>query len=131
MATDLTDRRVFLKTAGGAALTSSLFSGKLRGANDKVAVAFIGVGRMGSDNLGYAAKVPGIQVAAVCDVYQPALERAEALAGKLGFAGIKATKDFREILGDKSIDAVCIAAPDYWHAYMTVEACKAGKDVYV
>jgi predicted dehydrogenase len=131
MATDLTDRRVFLKTAGGAALTSSLFSGKLRGANDKVAVAFIGVGRMGSDNLGYAAKVPGIQVAAVCDVYQPALERAEALAGKLGFAGIKATKDFREILGDKSIDAVCIAAPDHWHAYMTVEACKAGKDVYV
>ena len=40
-------------------------------------------------------------------------------------------KDFREILADKSIDAVCIATPDHWHAYMTVEACKAGKDVYV
>ena len=40
-------------------------------------------------------------------------------------------KDFRDILADKSIDAVCISTPDHWHAYMTVEACKAGKDVYV
>ena len=40
-------------------------------------------------------------------------------------------KDFREIIADKSIDAVCISTPDHWHAYMTVEACKAGKDVYV
>ena len=39
--------------------------------------------------------------------------------------------DFREILHDKSIDVVCIATPDHWHAYMTVEACKNGKDVYV
>ena len=43
----------------------------------------------------------------------------------------KPVKDFREILADKSIDAVCISTPDHWHAYMTVEACKAGKDVYV
>ena len=40
-------------------------------------------------------------------------------------------KDFREIIADKSIDAVCISTPDHWHPYMTVEACKAGKDVYV
>ena len=44
---------------------------------------------------------------------------------------VKAVKDFREIIADKSIDAVCISTPDHWHAYMTVEACKAGKDVYV
>ena len=44
---------------------------------------------------------------------------------------LKAVKDFRDILADKSIDAVCISTPDHWHAYMTVEACKAGKDVYV
>jgi predicted dehydrogenase len=131
MAQDSTRRRDFLKVAGCAALTSSLFTGNIKGANDKVNVAFIGVGRMGSGNVGYAAKVPGFEIVAVCDVYQPALERAEAQAKRLGFAGVKAHKDFREILADRSIDAVCISAPDHWHAYMTVEACKAGKDVYV
>ncbi len=131
MAETNTGRRQFLKTAGGAALTSALFTGKIRGANDKVNVAFIGTGRMGSGNIGYAAKVPGFQIVAVCDVYQPALERAQAEARRLGFEGVKAVKDFREILADKSIDAVSIATPDHWHAYLTVEACKAGKDVWV
>jgi predicted dehydrogenase len=77
---------------------------------------------MGSGNIGYAARVPGFEMVAVCDVYQPALDR---------FAGVKAREDFREILADPSIDAVCISTPDHWHAYMTVEACKAGKDVYL
>ena len=80
---------------------------------------------------GMPRKFRALRSVAVCDVYQPALERAEAQAKKLGFAGVKARKDFREILADKSIDAVCISTPDHWHAYMTVEACKAGKDVYV
>jgi len=124
-------RRDFLKAAGAAALTSSLFTGSLKGANDKVSIGFIGAGRMGSGNIGYAAGVPGFQIAAVCDVYQPALERAQAQVKRLGVSGVRAVKDFREILADKSIDAVCISTPDHWHAYMAVEACKAGKDVYV
>jgi predicted dehydrogenase len=122
-------RRDFLRT-GAAALTTSLFSGSVKGANDKVNVAFIGVGTMGSGNLGYASKVPDVKVVAVCDVYQTNLEKAQAKARQLGHEP-KAVKDFREILADKSIDAVCIASPDHWHAYITVEACKAGKDVYV
>jgi predicted dehydrogenase len=122
-------RREVLKTAG-AAFATSFFTGKVKGANDRVAVGFIGVGAMGSENLGYAMKVPGFVPAAVCDVYQPHLERAEAAARQGGFQP-KAVKDFRDILADKSIDAVCISTPDHWHAYMTVEACKAGKDVYV
>jgi predicted dehydrogenase len=44
---------------------------------------------------------------------------------------VRAVQDFREILADKAIDAVCISTPDHWHAYMTVEACKQGKDVFV
>jgi len=117
--------------AGAAtALTASLFTGKVKGANDRVSVAFIGLGAMGSGNLGYAMKVPEVQPVAVCDVYRPHLERAVADAKKGGFQ-VKAVKDFREILADKSIDAVCISTPDHWHAYLEVEACKAGKDVYV
>ena len=113
-----------------AAFTTSLFTGRVKGANDRVAVGFIGLGAMGSGNLGYAMKVPEIQPAALCDVYQPHLERAEGAARKGGYE-IKGTKDFREIIANKSLDAVCISTPDHWHAYMTVEACKAGKDVYV
>ncbi len=123
------DRRDFVSGAG-AALTSSLFTGNVRGANDKVAVAFIGLGAMGSGNLGYSMKVPGMVPAALCDVYQPALEKNQAAARRGGFEP-KIVKDFREILADKSIDAVCISTPDHWHAYMAIEACKAGKDVYV
>jgi predicted dehydrogenase len=130
MAPQSSGRRRFLQAAG-AALTTSLFTGKIHGANDKVNVAFIGTGKMGSANIGYAGKVPGIQIVSVCDVYQPALERAQAQARKLGFDDVKAFQDFREILADKSVDAVCIATPDHWHAYMMVEACKAGKDVWV
>jgi predicted dehydrogenase len=82
---------------------------------------------MGTGNLTSAMKEPNLEVLAVCDVYQPNLERAAAKAGER----VKAVKDFREILADKSVDVVCIATPDNWHAYMMIEACKAGKDVYV
>jgi len=122
-------RRDVLKGAG-AALTASLFTGKVRGANDRVAVGFIGLGAMGSGNLGHAIKVPEAQPVAVCDVYQPHLERAVEAARKRDVQ-VKAVRDFREIIADRSIDAVCISTPDHWHAYMAVEACKAGKDVFV
>jgi predicted dehydrogenase len=101
MAQNSTCRRDLLKMAGCAALT-------IKGANDRVNLAFIGAGRMGAANIGYAAKVPGFEIVAVCDV-----------------------DHFREILADPSIDAVCISTRDYWRAQMTVEACNAGKDVYV
>ena len=76
------NRRDFLKTAGATALATNLFTGRVRGANDRVAIAFIGLGTMGSGNLGYAMQVPEFQPVAVCDVYQPYLERAEAAAKK-------------------------------------------------
>src|SRR6266545_3334234 len=119
-----------LLSAAGAAFTTSLFTGRVKGANDRISVGFIGLGAMGSGNLAYAMKVPEAQPVAICDVYQPHLERAEAAARKGGFQP-KSVKDFRDILTDKSIDAVCISTPDHWHAYMSVEACKAGKDVFV
>src|SRR5690242_21013810 len=98
-------------TAAGAAFTTSLFTGKVKGANDRVAVGFIGLGAMGSGNLGYSMKVPEVEVAALCDVYEPHLERAQTAAQKGGFTP-KAVRDFREILADKSLDAVCISTPD-------------------
>src|ERR1035438_4979649 len=122
-------RRNILASAG-AVFTTSLFTGRVKGANDRVAVGYIGLGAMGTGNVGYGMQVPTLEVATLCDVYQPDLERNEAAAKKKGFQP-KLVKDFREVISDKSIDAVCVSTPDHWHAYMMVEACKAGKDVYV
>ena len=132
----MNDRREFLKTAG-AALTTSIFTGNVRGANDRIRVAFIGMGRMGTESMQVALRQTGVEVPAVCDVYQPNLERAVAISGRGPDdtpdvrPRAKGVTDFREILADKSIDAVNISTPDHWHPYMTVEACKNGKDVYV
>jgi predicted dehydrogenase len=121
------NRRDFFKSAATAALTTQIFTGKLRGANDKLSAAFIGMGKMGRSNLSAAMRQENVVVSAVCDVFDRNLDL--AVAATKGQA--KGVRDFREILADKSIDIVCISTPDHWHAYMTVEACKAGKDVYV
>jgi predicted dehydrogenase len=123
------NRRDFLRTAGAAGLTTNLFTGRLRGANDRPAIGFIGMGQMGRGNLGYAIKAEA-QAVAVCDVYQPHLDMAVEQAKKAGVT-VKPYRDFRGILADSPIDAVCISTPDHWHAYMAIEACKAGKDAYV
>jgi predicted dehydrogenase len=127
MTNTTSDRRGFLKGATAAALTANLFTGPVRGANERLRIAHIGMGRMGRSNLSHSMKQDNVEIAAVCDVYEPHLKRAvEMTEGRA-----KGVRDFREIIADKSIDVVCISTPDHWHAYMTVEACKAGKDVYV
>lgn len=123
------DRRAFLQT-GAAATAVTALTPRAAAANDRISLAFIGTGVMGSENLQAAIDQGGVAVAAVCDVFQPNLERAAAIARRGGHQP-KEIRDFREILANKSIDAVCISTPDHWHPYITVEACKAGKDVYV
>jgi predicted dehydrogenase len=121
-------RRAFL-TSAAAGVTTALSARRVSGANDRLTGAFIGVGTMGTENLKVALE-QSVRVSAVCDVYQPHLERAAAAARRQGSTP-KEVKDFREILADRSIDFVCISTPDHWHPYMMVEACKSGKDVYV
>src|SRR5207244_11850508 len=115
-------RRHVLGTAA-TAFTTSLFTGNVRGANDRIAVGFIGLGAMGSGNLGYAMKTPGVEPAALCDIYQPHLERAQHAARKGGFTP-KRVRDFKYISADKTIDAVLTSTADYWDGFMIVEADK-------
>ena len=77
------------------------------------------------------ANAPNMRIVAVCDCDKTRREAGASQIDKAyGTKGCRAVADFREILRDPSIDAVCIATPDHWHAYMSVEAMKHGKDVY-
>jgi len=130
--TDELNRREFMKraamTGASAGLAMTALPGRTGGANERVVVGVIGTGRQGLDDLQDFAKQPDVEIAAVCDVYRPNLDKGlEAAGGK----AVKASKDFREILDRKDIDAVIVGTPDHWHALPTVLACQAGKDVYV
>jgi predicted dehydrogenase len=95
-------------------------------ANDKIVLGFIGTGGMGSGLINTFKKFPQVSIAAVCDVYEPHLSRAQSAAGGTP----EAFHDFRRLLDRKDIDAVAIATPDHWHAILAIMACQAGKDVY-
>lgn len=96
-------------------------------ASDRIRVGVIGCGGMGRLDLADFQKNRDVEIAAVCDVFEPNLQAALRIAGER----TPAHKDFRRILEDKSIDAVVVATPDHWHPVIAIEACNAGKDVYV
>jgi predicted dehydrogenase len=114
-------------TAGLAVALSGSETQSILGANDRVVAGVIGYGEMGTENMESFLKHPGVEIGAVCDVYQPRLDKGIQDAG----GKAKAYKDFRQVLDDKDIDVVIIATPDNWHALQMVMACQAGKDVYV
>jgi predicted dehydrogenase len=100
------------------------------GANDRVRTGHIGVRNQGTNNLKELLKNKNVDVVAVCDVDSDVLAKAAKLVQDSKKEPIKAEKDFRVLLNDKSIDAVVVTTPDHWHAIPTIEACMAGKDVY-
>jgi predicted dehydrogenase len=117
-------RRNFLQT--GAALAAAPAASRSYAANDRVQFGFIGVGARAHQLIPSLLENPGAEVVAVVDAYKGRVERAiERTGGRA-----KAVKDYREIIADKSIDAVVVATPDHWHKQMVIEALRAGKDVY-
>ncbi len=116
-------RRNFLQTAGAAAAAAPQV---LRGQQRKLRVGVIGTGRRGRNIVQAAVASPDTECAAISEIWQPNVDLALKIA-----PGAKVYRDFRDLIADDSIDVVGIGTPDHWHAYMTVEACKAGKDVYV
>ncbi len=102
------------------------------GANDRVRLGVIGTGSRGRDVMGAFLKQPGVEVVALNDVWDQAAAEARAKAAALP-AGARAAvvADYRRLLERKDVDAVLVATPDHWHAQMAVDACAAGKDVYI
>jgi predicted dehydrogenase len=123
-------RRELLKAAALGAMipVESAFSqGPRVAANDRIGVGAIGVGNMGASDLNAFLGNSDVEVVAVCDCYQPNLDNALKLTG----GRAKAYGDYRRLLEDKNVQAVMIATPEHWHALMCIDACEAGKDVYV
>jgi predicted dehydrogenase len=95
-------------------------------ANDHIQIALIGAGGQGQYDTKTAVTVPGVKLVAVADCYDGRLEHSKELWG----ADVFTTRDYREILDRKDIDAVIIGTPDHWHKQASIDAMKAGKDVY-
>ena len=99
-------------------------------AADKIRVGAIGIKGMGWSDLSAILKDPRAECVALCDVDKTVLDgRVAELAQKN--IKVKAENDYRKLLDDKDIDAIIIGTPDHWHCNMMIEACAAGKDVYV
>ena len=120
-------RRVFLTTTSSVALGARMAAASVQGANNRVRVAIIGTGGRARGLMNQLKPIAGVEIVAICDVFEPRLLQAAEIAGP---AALK-TAEYRRILDDREIDAVLIGSPDHWHKKMTLDAVAAGKDVYV
>jgi hypothetical protein len=125
------NRRRFLGTslAGGAALAMGprLASAAAVGANDRIRIGVVGTGGRARHLMRLLKELPGCEMVAVSDVYEPRMLEAAEIAGP---AAAKHA-DYRRVLDDKDVHAVLVGAPDHWHLKMTADALAAGKDVYL
>jgi predicted dehydrogenase len=99
--------------------------------SDQVNLGVIGAGSRGTFVMGVFQKDPTLRVGAICDVYEPNLERGLSTASKVDGNHPKQYRNYKELLADKDIQAVLIATPEHWHTQMVLDALAAGKDVYV
>lgn len=139
----MSSRRTFLRnstlTLGGSLLVPALGSPAFAilrnriAPSDQLNIGVIGVSGMGWSNVKAALTLPGVNLVAVCDVDQNAIAKrmGELPALKVEAARVKTYGDYRQLLEQKDVDAVIIGTPDHWHALMMIDACAAGKDVYV
>lgn len=111
-------------------------TGRAIGANDRINIAFVGVGGMGGAHVHHFADDAAnrnTRIVGICDVNQKRREANKAYAISKGAADAtcKVTKDYRELLADKSVDCILIATPEHWHGQIAAHAMEAGKHVYI
>jgi len=115
-------RRVFMGAAWTAASAARVW-----GANDRIRLGIVGTGSRGSYLMREANKCGGIQWVALCDAWDQRREQAKKISGP----DVETYEDYRKLLDRKDIDGVIVATWDNTHAQITIDACRAGKDVYV
>jgi predicted dehydrogenase len=109
--------------AGGGALAAA--------PSDHVVLGVIGSGSRGAFVMTVFQQDPAVRVGAICDVYEPNLERALSVAAKKPGNHPKAYRNYQQLLEDREIQAVLIASPEHWHHRHVLDALAAGKDVYI
>ncbi|HEX8060871.1 MAG TPA: Gfo/Idh/MocA family oxidoreductase [Cyclobacteriaceae bacterium] len=126
------NRRSFVKQSALAAAGFAILPSLLKAApSDTVRVAHIGLGGMGNNHMNWFAKLPGVEIVALCDVDEDHLNGTfQKLQGMVPDSKAKLVGDFRRILDMKDVDAITVATPDHWHAPIASLAFQAGKDVY-
>ena len=117
------DRRSFIIATGMTALAAT----RVFGANEKIRLGLIGAGERMKGLIESANKAAPCEIVAVSDVYGPHRDLFKERSGGLATTHL----DYREVLDNKNVDAVIIAAPDHWHLRMALDALAAGKDVYL
>jgi len=127
------DRRTILKGAGaalGMAMSARSYA-RIRGANDRLRVAVIGVNGRGQAHMSAFAKLPNVEVSHLVDVDSAVLtKRAGEFAAK-GNAAPKIARDYRRLLDSRAVDIIAVATPDHWHAKMAIDGMDAGRHVYL
>ncbi len=124
-------RRSFLGQSAMTGVAAGVMAASRRAvaANDRLGVGLIGAGGRGNQLLRAVKHIQdndnSVEIRAICDVYRPRLER---LAEQ--YNATKQYMDYRELLADPAVDVVIIATPDHQHGYQTIDAVRAGKDVY-
>jgi len=128
-------RRDFVRSTGlsGAALMAPLLKTGFanNSPNETIQVAVMGIRSRGTAHALTLAKLPNVNVAALCDVDERLLPKLAADVEKISGKKPTTETDIRKVLENKEIDAISIAAPNHWHALATIWACQAGKHVYV
>jgi predicted dehydrogenase len=125
----------------GAVVARPGFGRGALGANDDLRAAVIGLRGRGRDLIEDLRRQPGVRLVAICDADAKVLagERERLAKGEPATdkrpareaLAVAAHADYRRLLDDPAIDVVFIATPNHWHALMAIQACQAGKDVYV
>jgi predicted dehydrogenase len=134
-----TNRREFLRTVAGGIVVGAAVplvgkrahsaAAKATAPSERVNIGIIGVGWRGGTHLKELVRRTrdkgDVQVTAVSDLYEPRLEGAKEICGGKGF------RDYHDLLAQEDVDGVIVAVPWHWHAKIALDACNAGKDVYV
>src|SRR5208282_4024827 len=129
-------RRQFLRTAGSAAagltILGNAASVRATPANDRISLAFVGLGGRGGSLMAGFAQRPDCRIVCLCDPKSSVFaNRVKEIAQLQGGKEPACVQDIRRALDDKAVDAIVVATSDHWHCLAAVWGCQAGKDVYV